>query len=218
MSRVFNLTFHGIGDPPRPLDPGEEPYWIDVAAFEQVLEQAAQWRDGAITFDDGNASDLHLAVPRLHALGLTATFFVLAGRVGKPGCLGVSELRDMLAAGMCIGSHGMHHRGWRRLPDPALREEIFDAKASLEDLLGTHIADAACPFGLYGRRALGLLAHAGYSRVYTSDRGWAKKDHWLQARNTVSRACTLDTLREVRGWGWTRRLTQQCKTLAKRLS
>ena len=45
-----------------------------------------------ISFDDGNASDLEIGLPALLERGLTATFFVLAGRLGRPGSLDADEV------------------------------------------------------------------------------------------------------------------------------
>jgi len=39
----------------------------------------------AITFDDGYADNVKLAVPVMDALGLRATFFVVAGLIGTDG-------------------------------------------------------------------------------------------------------------------------------------
>ena len=55
-AKVINLTVHGIGEPPRELEPGEDRTWVTVRQFEQVLDAAAGRDDVRITFDDGNAS------------------------------------------------------------------------------------------------------------------------------------------------------------------
>jgi peptidoglycan/xylan/chitin deacetylase (PgdA/CDA1 family) len=183
--RAINLTFHGIGDPGRSLDPGEQGYWIDRDRFLSVLDRVADRDDVAITFDDGNASDIEHALPALRERGLTATFFVVAGRLGTRRFVDEDGVRELAAAGMEIGSHGMQHRPWRGLDEPTLQEELVDAKGILERVLGRPVALAACPFGAYDRRALRTLREAGYRHVYTSDRGTARPDRWLQPRNSV---------------------------------
>ena len=62
---LVNVTVHGIGPPPRPLDPGEERMWVSVEQFERVVDVAADRDDVRLTFDDGNVSDLEVALPRL---------------------------------------------------------------------------------------------------------------------------------------------------------
>ena len=78
----MNLTVHGIGPTDRALDPGEDQTWVSVAQFEQVLDAAVGRPDVRITFDDGNASDVEIGLPRLLERGLKAEFFVLAGLLG----------------------------------------------------------------------------------------------------------------------------------------
>jgi peptidoglycan/xylan/chitin deacetylase (PgdA/CDA1 family) len=183
--RHINLTFHGIGEPERPLDPGEADVWVSRRAFLSVVDSLAGRDDVRITFDDGNASDVREALPALHQRGLRATFFVVAGRLGAPGFLDPAGVRALAAAGMAIGCHGMHHRAWRGLGESALHEELVAAGQALEDIVERPVTEAACPFGSYDRHVLRCLRRAGYERVYTSDRGKARANAWIQARNTV---------------------------------
>jgi peptidoglycan/xylan/chitin deacetylase (PgdA/CDA1 family) len=183
--RQINLTFHGIGEPGRPLDPGEELFWLEENEFESALDSVARRNDVQITFDDGNASDLELALPQLRRRGLTATFFVVAGRLGAPGFLDESAVRALADAGMGIGCHGMRHRPWRRLDRPALWEEVVEARRMLERVVDHRVTEAACPFGSYDRRVLRFLRAHGYHRAFTSDTGMTRSGDWIQARNSV---------------------------------
>jgi peptidoglycan/xylan/chitin deacetylase (PgdA/CDA1 family) len=214
-TRLFNLTFHGLGVPGSNVPIDQRQYWLGAAVFERVLDRVVDWPDAAITFDDGNLSDLTVAFPVLVRRQLCASFFVVAGRIGLNGYLGRSELHELVAAGMEIGSHGMHHRSWRGLDDGALREETVVAKARLEDMLGIPVTQAACPFGGYDRRALEQLATSGFTRVYTSDRGWARSDAWLQPRNTVTSRTRLQDLEQVRSWSWPKRLAHNARVKLK---
>lgn len=182
---MINLTFHGIGTPERPLDPGESDVWVSRDQFLALLDEVADRADVRITFDDGNVGDVEHALPALRERGLKATFFVVAGRLGTPRFLDVAGMRELAAAGMEIGSHGMHHRPWRGLDDATLREELVDAKAILERALERPVTQAACPFGSYDRRVLRTLRGCGYRHVYTSDRGTTRSSGFLQARNSV---------------------------------
>ena len=58
-----------------------------------------------------------IALPALRERGLTATFFVVAGRLGEPGFLDERGVRALADAGMAIGCHGMRHRPWRGLDE-----------------------------------------------------------------------------------------------------
>jgi peptidoglycan/xylan/chitin deacetylase (PgdA/CDA1 family) len=195
--RVINLTFHGIGAPKRVIPPEEEPMWLRPEQFATILDAIAGRDNVGITFDDGNISDIEIALPDLQERGLTASFFVLAGRLGQVGSLGGPELRALRGAGMTIGLHGMAHRAWRGMDDRQLEVELVDARIRLEEVLGERVMTAACPFGAYGRRALNKLRDQGFSRVYTSDRGPTEADAWMQPRNTIIAADSAQTVKEM---------------------
>jgi peptidoglycan/xylan/chitin deacetylase (PgdA/CDA1 family) len=197
--RSINLTFHGVGEPPRSLDPGEANVWVSMETFVAVLDRVAERTDVAITFDDGNASDIDRALPALQERGLHGTFFVVAGRLGAPHFLDEGDVRSLIAAGMEIGCHGMRHRPWRGLDGRALHEELVEAKAILEGVAGRPVTRAACPFGSYDRRVISTLRRSGYEHVYTSDRGVARASRFVQARNTIGAGDGSDVLARIAG-------------------
>jgi peptidoglycan/xylan/chitin deacetylase (PgdA/CDA1 family) len=184
-TRRINVTFHGIGEPERELTPGERDVWITQSQFTGLLDAVRDRPDVSLSFDDGNISDLRCALPQLRRRGLRATFFVVAGRFGQPGFLSESDVRQLAAAGMRIGCHGMVHRSWRGLDPHDQREEMLVARQMLEEVVGDAVDEAACPFGAYDRRVLQALRAYGYHRVYTSDGGTSGSESWLQARTSV---------------------------------
>jgi peptidoglycan/xylan/chitin deacetylase (PgdA/CDA1 family) len=173
------------GTPQRGLEAGEQDVWVSRDQFVALLDRVQARRDVTITFDDGNASDVEYALPALQERGLTATFFVVAGRLGYPGFLDADDVLALADAGMEIGCHGMRHRPWRGLDDAALHQELVDAKAVLENVVGRPLTRAACPFGSYDRRVLRTLRRAGYAHVFTSDRGTTRATAFVQARNSI---------------------------------
>jgi peptidoglycan/xylan/chitin deacetylase (PgdA/CDA1 family) len=195
--RSITLTFHGIGEPPRALDPGEADVWVSRDRFLELLDAASHRDDVRITFDDGNASDFGHALPALRERGLNATFFVVAGRMGTPGFVDADQVRELAAAGMEIGCHGMRHRPWRGLDEAALREELVEAKAALEAVVERPVTAAACPFGSYDRRVLKATRGAGYGTVFTSDRGTTRPGDFVQARNSVGPRTEPDVLGQI---------------------
>jgi peptidoglycan/xylan/chitin deacetylase (PgdA/CDA1 family) len=182
---IVNLTVHGIGTTSRELDPGEDLTWVGVEQFERVLDAVIGRTDVRITFDDGNASDVEIALPRLLDRGLTAEFFVLAGLLGEPGRLDADGVRELVAAGMTVGSHGWAHRDWRRMDAEQSMVEINDAGRVLTELTGRQVSRVAIPFGSYDRHVLDRLRRARVTRAYTSDGGRALPGSWLQPRNSL---------------------------------
>jgi peptidoglycan/xylan/chitin deacetylase (PgdA/CDA1 family) len=212
------LNFHGIGEPPRAVSPGEYRVWVPVASFTAVLDAIRGRPEVRITFDDSNRSDLELALPALRERGLAATFFVLAGRLDDPAHLSADDVRTLLEAGMTIGSHGMDHVDWRAADDDSLARELDTARRRLEAICGRPVTTAAIPFGRYDRRVLAALRRHGYTRAYTSDGGPARAGAWLLPRSSLQRTDGPDELARLltRGDSVRTLATRGAKTAVKR--
>lgn len=190
---ALNVCFHGIGEPVRTLELGEDRYWIAPDQYLSILDSLVG-RDVRISFDDGNLSDVLIGLPGLVDRGLTATFFVLAGRLGQTGSLDADHVAQLQANGMRIGTHGMDHRPWAGLEGPDRRRELVDARNILRATTGDEISEAALPLGRYDRELLRDLRGLGYTAVFTSDRRWARSGAWLQPRFSVRREDTAESL------------------------
>jgi len=140
----------------------------------------------SITFDDGNASDALLALPELAKRKMIASFFVCAGRIGKRHYLDKAMIKDLLDAGMSIGSHGMDHRDWRSLDSRNLDVEIGIARRKLEDVTQRPVTTVSIPFGSYDRRVLSHVKQEPWECIYTSDRGLARFGSKIKPRETLS--------------------------------
>jgi len=194
--RVRNICFHGVGEPQRELEPGEDVYWVKTDQFEAILDEVASWTVPVrLSFDDGNASDVEIGLPALVERNLSGEFFLLAGRLDTPGSVDSPGVKALRSAGMRIGSHGMDHRSWRGLDDKQREAEFNTARAVLARAADGPVDTAACPLGRYDRRVLTELRGRGYTRVYTSDRRPARAGSWLQPRYSVRRHDTPESLR-----------------------
>jgi peptidoglycan/xylan/chitin deacetylase (PgdA/CDA1 family) len=186
--RVLILNFHGIGEPMRPMDPSDEiNVWLDCDDFAGLIERVARDPRVRITFDDGNKSDVDIALPIMLEHGLIATFLPIVAKLGKPGYLTDDDVGLLVRSGMIVGTHGMNHQSWRRLSVEDAHEEMVASRDRLQQLTGRPVNAAACPFGQYDRRALARLRRAQYRTVFTSDGGWADPRQWLQPRMTIAR-------------------------------
>src|SRR2546423_1743813 len=112
---IVYLMYHELRLPDRSLvrnEPGYTRYAVSAHDFRAHLEtlraagiqgvrvsQAlAVNKDQprvAITFDDGCETDLLAAAPILRDLGFTATFYVVAGWIGRDGYLNPNQLREL---------------------------------------------------------------------------------------------------------------------------
>lgn len=183
---TINVCFHGVGRCSTEREPGEARYWMATEVFLRVLDELADEPHVALSFDDGNRSDVDIALPALRERGMKATFFALAGRLNDPSSLSGSDLRELRRAGMSIGNHGWTHAPWRGLSDTTAQRELNDSRSVLATASGGAITDAALPLGRYDRGTLRRLREAGYQAVYTSDRYPSADRSWLRARYSVT--------------------------------
>jgi peptidoglycan/xylan/chitin deacetylase (PgdA/CDA1 family) len=182
---VINLNFHGIGRPlGRDFGEGERDFWVKPELFEAILDETANRDDVALSFDDGNTSDVDIALPALQRRGLTATFFIVPGWLGNPGFMTKADVRTLATSGMKVGNHGLQHHRWTELSRQELEQEVNAGRQLLEELTGTEIETVAIPFGAYNDLVLDTLR--GYRHVFTSDGGSADPQAWLQSREHVS--------------------------------
>jgi peptidoglycan/xylan/chitin deacetylase (PgdA/CDA1 family) len=193
---VINLNFHGIGTPTRSLEPGEDQYWIDRESFLAILDELRDRSDVRLSFDDGNASDVDIALPALAERGMEADFFIVAGRLGEPGSVDSEGVRALLGQHMTVGTHGMNHLSWRGLSNSDRRVEMEDARHVIAEASGVPVDIAALPFGQYDRRVLATLRGLEYRFVYSSDARRARAGAWFQPRYTVR---AWDTPRSIQG-------------------
>lgn len=178
--RQIILNFHGIGQPRRTLEPGEDRYWISRDIFRTVLDLVvaeAETAKVSFTFDDGNLSDLDIGAEDLARQGWSATFFVLSSRIGQPGSLGAGDIRALRAMGHRIGSHGADHVDWTRLDAAGQQREFVEARDRIATILGEPVESAAIPFGRYDGSVVRALRRHGYRAAYSSDGG-----HWRQGQ------------------------------------
>jgi peptidoglycan/xylan/chitin deacetylase (PgdA/CDA1 family) len=202
MTERLVLNFHGVGVAPGSVPAAEVKYWCQADAFCTILDEVMELSAGTntsiqITFDDGNLSDATVALPALQARGLTATFFVCAGRIGQTGFVDAAALRDLLSGGMAIGSHGWHHVDWRRTDDETLAQETQGALDEISAVIGHRVDEVGIPFGSYDRRVLNQLHRTGVRTVYTSDGGRAPLSGWLVPRLSFATSWTQSTLRSA---------------------
>jgi peptidoglycan/xylan/chitin deacetylase (PgdA/CDA1 family) len=139
-----------------------------------------------LTFDDGTRDFVDNALPVLQELDITATLFIVAGKVGgrrdwdplhgdplaPVPLLDSDELRHLRAQGFTIGSHTYSHR-WlpassaRGHSGPGLsasqaRREVLLSREVLSALIGEPVRWFAYPYLGADSRGYELVREAGY--------------------------------------------------------
>ena len=64
--------------------------------------------------------------------------FVLAGEL-KPGRISAADVVQLRSDDMQIGSHGLHHRDWRAIPDDELRRELAGSRRALSNIIDAEV-------------------------------------------------------------------------------
>jgi peptidoglycan/xylan/chitin deacetylase (PgdA/CDA1 family) len=172
----------------RGVPPGNDPYATPVELFELQLDWLAAHsylpvpldlalrdpalREGprfAVTFDDGYADCLELALPVLQSRAVPATVFVVSSQVGGRAdwdsgapLLSASGILELQSEGIFIGSHGRTHRRLAGLPPDDLAVEVRVSRRELQDLTGAPVRHFAYPHHSLDEDAVDEVRRAGY--------------------------------------------------------
>ncbi|HEY2395351.1 MAG TPA: polysaccharide deacetylase family protein [Rudaea sp.] len=234
------LMYHGVHA--SSAQPGifDSVYSVAPDAFERQLDWLAESnyrtirlvdvdtvsasdRCVVITFDDGDISNVDVALPRLRQRAMVGEFFVTADFIGRGGYLAPADVRMLAEAGMGVQSHGYSHRYLSDLSMNELEDELAQSMSRLEGLSGQPTVALALPGGR-GRERERLAARAmGYRYLLNSEPGCNRRrtaDGYLQ-RLPITRLTTLDKFGALVQWRGTapRILSARYRTLglAKRL-
>jgi len=131
----------------------------------------------SLTFDDGDPSQLDVAIPEMEKRGLRGTFYLIAERLTRPG-----EWKKAAASGQEIGNHSLSHKRAKTLSSGEEENQIGEAKNILENLCGVPVPTFAYPFTEITpalrrtAQAHHLLSRGGMGEYYfppNSDPDWA---------------------------------------------
>jgi peptidoglycan/xylan/chitin deacetylase (PgdA/CDA1 family) len=156
-------------------EPSSYVYSVKTSKFATQLRLAAEIRsritgDCVVAFDDCHISQFRYAFPLLQNYGLRASFFAIAGWIGKrPDYMTWQHLRELVAAGHEIQSHSFSHVPLVHCKQSELTSELSRSRCELEEKLGVEVNAISVPFGRWNPRVVEACARAGYRQVYTSD-------------------------------------------------
>lgn len=192
---IVCLKLHGIGAPPDDVSPDERSYWIDGERFRRIVDLAVRNPQVVrLTFDDGNISDVEVALPALRQAGLKASFFFSTDFIGRPGYAGEDDIRALSSGGMEVGSHGCRHDSWQALSGDEIAEDVICSLARLEAILGKRVSAVAPPYGDCNYRMLKILRKQGVGRVYSGLPGPSRANDWLVRRMAVTAQTPWDVI------------------------
>jgi len=181
-------------------------YCIRCSAFQEhlyLLRELAQGQSqtrAQITFDDGEQSQYHNAIPLLAEQGIRATYFVTPGLISTARkFLSWSQLRELHNAGHSVQSHGWSHKFLTTCAKEELAHELKASKEGVEHKLGCAVEEISVPGGRWDSRVIEACGRAGYKRVYVSD-PWVDTEICgvaVLGRFMVRRTTSLEELRKM---------------------
>ena len=121
-----------------------------------------------LTFDDGFADFATAAVPILRKYDMTGIDFVVSSFVGRPGYMNAAQLREILAEGMFIGDHTVHHLPLGQRSTAVVHNEVFASLLALETIIGRPVADFAYPFGSFNVAVEAIVRAAGFRDAFST--------------------------------------------------
>ena len=202
MSAVI-LTYHAIEDGPAPLcvDPKLFRAHLDVIGrsgaelltvselAERLVAGGPPERAVAITFDDGLSSVVEQAAPMLHARGIPATVFAVAGHLGAENdwptqppsaprrkLASAAELAALVDEGWEIGSHGLEHAPLQGALESTLERELLVSRRRLEAAIDAPVTSFAYPYGALPDGEGRKVVERGYTVACTTELGTVGHD------------------------------------------
>lgn len=99
-----------------------------------------------ISFDDGNLDVYQNAFPVMKELGYVGAVYIVANRLESDNFLHADQLKELVAAGWEVGSHGMSHVDLT-MNHSYLSREVLQSRLDLETAVGVPVLTIAYPFG-----------------------------------------------------------------------
>ncbi|MFE4689548.1 polysaccharide deacetylase family protein [Streptomyces sp. NPDC056749] len=128
-------------------------------------------RPVVLTFDDGFADLPGPTAEALAGRSMPATAYLTTGALTRSGggsllppapMMRLEQAPLLQRYGMEVGGHTVTHAQLDTLPAAALRSELVDSKAALEDVLGHAVTHLAYPHGYNSARVRRAARAAGY--------------------------------------------------------
>lgn len=156
---------------------------LSEVADRWVNGQQAEPKSLVLTFDDGYEHWDQHALPVLRQMRLTASLFVVAGRMGGSN-LWDNQKGDVVeiiadeamvlrwaTEGFTIGSHGLCHLDLSKLAAEQVSEELTESKQKLEEVLSVPVSWLCYPYGGQSEGVRAAAKEAGYLGACSTRKG-----------------------------------------------
>lgn len=147
----------------------------------------------ALSFDDGYKDNYTTVLPLLKKYNAKATFSVVENKIGKEIYMTEAQIKEMIVAGMEIGSHTISHNPLAEIDPKYLEWEIGVSKYALEKRFpGLAVTTMAYPNGSYNDRIIADLKKYGYKQALTGHTGMNGHDFYKEHPMEMNRVIVID--------------------------
>lgn len=126
----------------------------------------------ALSFDDGYKNNRDVVLPLLQKYDAKASFFVINREIGQPLFMNDEDIKDMLKAGMELGSHTYSHNPLAKIDTKYLVWEFDTSRYWLKkNYDGYIVRTLAYPNGSYNETVISEAQKYGFYRALTGKVG-----------------------------------------------
>ena len=181
------LMYHAVGyetgpDWPRSLIMGPELFeehlrylkeqGYTMVTVEQLAKRLEQGQSVdkyvALSFDDGYKNNHSVALPIMQKYDAKGSFFVINKEMGDKEHMNEAEIKEMIAAGMELGSHTYSHAPLAKIDTKYLVWELDTSRYWLKKKFDGYIVRTlAYPNGSYNRTVVEAAQKYGFYRALT---------------------------------------------------
>jgi len=163
--------------------------WLATNGYHAVTLDAVyrHWVSGAplprkpvvLSFDDGYAGDVDIAMPTLRAHGWSGVLNLQAQNIVP------ARVRLLIAAGWEIDSHTFTHPDLTHVGAAQLTREISSSRTWIRRMYHVPANFFCYPSGRYNSAVVAAVRRAGYLGATTTNEGFASADNGLFTLNRV---------------------------------
>jgi peptidoglycan/xylan/chitin deacetylase (PgdA/CDA1 family) len=142
-----------------------------------LSSKQANHKEFGIIFDDSYQDLVNEPLDFLHAIGFTATLFIIVNYIGRANKWDVAiknhyhmsrpQIENAVEKGFSIGSHTLTHRDLTLLCSAEMKKELLESKQRLEEMFNTSVKFVSYPFGRFNRRVMDMAKECGYEAGFT---------------------------------------------------
>lgn len=174
---------------------------VTVAELAERLQRGESVEHyAALSFDDGYKNNYSVVLPLLQKYGAKGSFFVINRDIGDELHMNDQEIKELIAAGMELGSHTYSHNPLAAIDSKYLVWETDTSRYWLKKKFGGYIVRTlAYPNGSYNEEVIAAAKRYGFYRALTGHVGVNTAATYQAAPMEMYRVTVVDDGNGVEG-------------------